>query len=75
VVGNQVQFNPGTDFDHLAVGATASVTVSYSIQDEHGATSSSTVNITVTGTNDGPVANPDTASAGENQPSCRRARQ
>ena len=67
VVGNQVQFNPGSDFDHLAQGASEIVVISYTITDEHGATSSSTVNVTVTGTNDGPVANPDTASAGENQ--------
>ena len=57
VVGNQLQFDPGTDFDHLAQGATETVTVSYTMQDEHGATSTSTLTITVTGTNDGPVAN------------------
>jgi VCBS repeat-containing protein len=67
IVGNQVQWNPGTAFDHLAQGATEIVVVSYTISDEHGATSSSTVNITVTGTNDGPVANADTAAGTENQ--------
>ena len=67
VVGNQVQFNPGTAFDHLAQGATEIVVVSYTISDEHGATSSSTVTITVTGTNDGPVANADAAAGTENQ--------
>ncbi|HYE27653.1 MAG TPA: tandem-95 repeat protein, partial [Allosphingosinicella sp.] len=66
VVGNQVQFDPGTDFDHLAQGASEVVVVTYNITDEHGATSSSTINVTVTGTNDGPVANPDTATTGEN---------
>jgi VCBS repeat-containing protein len=65
-VSNQVQFDPGTDFDHLAEGATTTVTVSYSIQDEFGATSSSTVEVIVTGTNDGPVANSDTDTTGEN---------
>ena len=65
VVGNQVQFDPGTDFDHLAVGDSAIVTVSYSIKDEHGATASSTVQITVTGTNDGPVAVDDTVAGNE----------
>ena len=63
VVGNQLQFNPGTDFDHLAQGATETVTVSYTMQDEHGATSTSTLTITITGTNDGPVAMADTSSA------------
>jgi VCBS repeat-containing protein len=67
VVGNQVQFDPGADFDHLAQGATQIVVVNYSIQDEHGASSSSTVTITVTGTNDAPVAHADTASGTENQ--------
>src|SRR5436853_238950 len=55
VVGNQVQFHPGTDFDHLAQGVTAHVTLSYAMQDEFGAASSSTVDVTITGTNDGPV--------------------
>src|SRR3954464_1013377 len=67
VVANQLEFNPGTDFDHLAEGATATVTLNYTMQDEHGATSSSTVHVTVTGTNDGPVANADSTSADENQ--------
>src|SRR4029079_17027665 len=67
VVGNQLQFDPGTDFDHLAQGATETVTVSYTMQDEHGATSTSTLTITVTGTNDGPVANADNAAGTETQ--------
>ena len=49
VVGNQVQFDPGTDFDYLADGETAVVVVNYTIEDEHGAQSSSTVTITVEG--------------------------
>ncbi len=52
VVGNQVQFDPGTDFDYLNDGETATVTVEYTIQDEHGASSSSTVTITVEGEDD-----------------------
>jgi len=67
VAGNQVQFNPGTDFDHLAQGATETVVLTYTIQDEHGAQSSSTVTVTVTGTNDAPVAHADTAAGTENQ--------
>ena len=66
VVGNQVQFDPGTDFDYLDTGETAQVVVSYTIQDEHGATSSSTVTITVNGANDAPVAIDDTDSTDEN---------
>ncbi|RYY25477.1 MAG: tandem-95 repeat protein [Sphingomonadales bacterium] len=66
VAGNQLVFNPGTDFDHLALGATQNVVVSYAMTDENGATSTSTVTITVTGTNDGPVAVADAAATTEN---------
>src|SRR5437016_136566 len=67
VAGNQLQFNPGSDFDHLAQGATASVTLSYNMTDEHGASASSTVVVTITGTNDAPVAVADVAAGTENQ--------
>jgi len=56
--GNLVVFNPGTDFDYLAMGETATVVLSYAMQDEHGALSASTATITVTGENDGPLAEP-----------------
>src|SRR5207248_2228302 len=56
VVANQVQFAPGTGRDHEAQGATAVVMLNYTVQDEHGATSTSTVAVTITGTNDAPVA-------------------
>ncbi|MBV8685514.1 MAG: tandem-95 repeat protein [Alphaproteobacteria bacterium] len=65
VVGNQVRFDPGTDFDYLDTGETATVVVSYTIKDEFGATSSSTVTIAVNGANDAPVANNDSASTSE----------
>ena len=55
VVGNQVEFDPGTDFDYLAVGESVVVVVSYDIEDEHGASASSTITVTVTGTNDAPT--------------------
>ncbi|HEX8302688.1 Ig-like domain-containing protein [Sphingomonas sp.] len=66
VVANQLVFNPGADFDHLALGATAVITLAYTMADEHGAQSSSTVTVTITGTNDGPVAVADTAATTEN---------
>lgn len=56
--GNLVVFNPGTDFDYLAMGETATVVLDYAMQDEHGALSASTATITVTGENDGPLAEP-----------------
>ncbi len=65
VVSNQIVFDPGSDFDHLDDGESANVLVSYSITDEHGATSSSTLTITVNGANDAPVANDDAASTSE----------
>ncbi|MEH6631107.1 MAG: VCBS domain-containing protein [Halopseudomonas aestusnigri] len=55
VVGNELVFNPGTDFDYLAEGETAEVVVNYTISDENGAVSSSTATIVVTGSNDAPV--------------------
>nr|WP_246506578.1 Ig-like domain-containing protein [Kistimonas asteriae] len=67
VVNNQLQFVPGSDFDSLAAGETATVTVRYVMSDDEGAESTSTATITVTGTNDAPVANADTGSTQENQ--------
>ncbi|MHC2685139.1 VCBS repeat-containing protein [Bradyrhizobium diazoefficiens] len=49
-------------YQHLAQGATTDVVANYTVTDEHGATSSSTLTITLTGTNDGPVAVADTNS-------------
>ena len=65
-VGGQLEFDPGTDFDDLDLGATEEVIVAYTVQDEHGATADSTVTITVTGANDAPVANPDSKTTSEN---------
>ena len=61
VLNGKVQFDPGSDFDDLAAGESEVAVVRYTIADEHGASSSSTVTITVSGANDGPVANPDSA--------------
>ena len=47
-------------YQHLAQGATTDVVASYTVTDEHGATASSTLTITLTGTNDAPVAVADT---------------
>src|SRR5205807_2427013 len=48
-VACQVVCHPGPDFEHLAQGVTAHVTLSYAMQDEFGAASSSTVDVTITG--------------------------
>ncbi|HEY0683213.1 MAG TPA: VCBS domain-containing protein, partial [Steroidobacter sp.] len=52
-------------YQHLAAGATEDVVVSYTVTDQHGASSSATLTITVTGTNDAPVAVADVNSATE----------
>ncbi|MEC7765276.1 MAG: Ig-like domain-containing protein [Pseudomonadota bacterium] len=66
--GNDVLWDPGTDYDSLAVGETATVTVEYTIADGSGETDTGTVTITVTGASDGPIAAADTAVVGEGGP-------
>ncbi len=48
-------FDPGTAFDNLAPGASGQTSVTYSISDGHGGTSSTTLTITVPFTNLPPV--------------------
>jgi VCBS repeat-containing protein len=49
-------FNPGsTTFDYLAVGETTTSSVNDTVLDDKGAASSSSVTVTITGTNDAPV--------------------
>jgi VCBS repeat-containing protein len=54
--GNEITFDPGTDFDFLAVGETATALVTYVVQDD--ATppgeDTGTLTITILGTNDAP---------------------
>jgi VCBS repeat-containing protein len=51
--------NTDADSNALAQGDAASDIFNYSMQDANSATSSSTLTIAITGTNDAPVANPD----------------
>ena len=66
--GTEVEFHPGTDFDYLAAGETATVVINYTVTDDDGnpLTDESTLTITVTGTNDAPVAQADTGDTTEN---------
>ncbi|WP_419535924.1 tandem-95 repeat protein [Endozoicomonas sp.] len=66
VVDNQLLFDPGNDFQSLATGQEQVVTVRYVMSDDEGAQSVSTVSITITGTNDAPVAMVDTGNVAEN---------
>ncbi len=51
------EFNAiGDEFQSLAAGGTKEIKVTYVVTDSKGATAESTLTITVTGTNDGPVA-------------------
>jgi len=65
ISGNQVVWDPGTAYNYLADGVTATVTLDYTMSDGAGAVSTSTVAITVTGTNDGPVAVADSSATNE----------
>jgi VCBS repeat-containing protein len=51
-------FDPGADFQDLALGETRDVSFTFEVTDNNDATSQNTITITVTGTNDGPVAQP-----------------
>ncbi|MCH9812829.1 MAG: tandem-95 repeat protein [Epsilonproteobacteria bacterium] len=52
---DQVTFNTGSDFDHLAVGEREIVALTYTIEDSAGATATSTISVTITGSNDRPM--------------------
>lgn len=47
-------YDPGTDFNALAVGETATASFIYEVEDADGDTDQATVTITITGTNDAP---------------------
>ena len=49
-------FDPSTDFQNLAIGATRSTSINYTITDDNGGVSSATVTIVVAGQNDAPIA-------------------
>ena len=57
--------NPNPVVQALGVGETVMDSFSYAISDGNGGTANSTLTITITGTNDGPVANADVATVAE----------
>lgn len=50
-----VSYDPGTRFDHLAEGETATDSFTYTVDDGRGGTDTATVTVTITGSNDAPV--------------------
>lgn len=64
IVSNQVQFTPGSSFQDLQVGQSRVTSLTYQMSDNHAATSSALLTITVTGVNDAPVAVNDGTYAG-----------
>jgi len=58
-------YDPNGQFHHLQTGDTAADSFTYTMVDSQGATSGATVNITITGVNDPPVANDDTGTTDE----------
>jgi VCBS repeat-containing protein len=59
ISGTSLSFDPGADFQDLAAGETRDVTIQVTATDAHGATAVNDVTITVTGTNDAPLASLD----------------
>ena len=64
-VNDELVFAPGSDFDELDSGDTATVTVDYTLSDDEGASDTGQLTITVNGVNDAPVAVDDTDSTDE----------
>ncbi|WP_407487525.1 Ig-like domain-containing protein [Acinetobacter baumannii] len=61
-------FNPGNDFDNLAVGESREVSFTYTATDNNGGVSApATVTITVTGSNDAPIASSNTITTDTNK--------
>ncbi|GAB5389741.1 MAG: hypothetical protein Alpg2KO_27090 [Alphaproteobacteria bacterium] len=63
--GKSLTYDPAGNFDNLAVGETTTESFTYTLVDDQGATSTASVTVTITGTNDGPTANDDEASVNE----------
>ncbi|MEZ5644406.1 MAG: Ig-like domain-containing protein [Burkholderiaceae bacterium] len=63
-----VSFDPNGAFEGLAVGESATSTVTYTISDGQGGTDTATITVTITGENDAPVAVDDAVSTDEDTP-------
>ena len=59
-------YNPNGKFESLGVGENGADSFTYTVSDGHGGTDTATVNLTITGVNDAPVAVNDTGTTDEN---------
>ena len=59
-------YNPNGKFEALGVGENGADSFSYTVSDGKGGTDTATVNLTITGVNDAPVAADDAGTTGEN---------
>ena len=55
IVDGEVRFDPGSSYDHLALGETAAVVIGYTVEDAGGLAGTGRLTLTVTGANDGPT--------------------
>jgi len=55
IVDNQLVYSPGSDYQYLNAGESASVVIEYTIADDQGKPASSVVNVLVTGADDAPA--------------------
>jgi Ca2+-binding RTX toxin-like protein len=60
-----IGFDPGTGFQDLGAGESVVVTIAYTVSDGAGGETEGTVDVTVTGSNDGPVATSDSLATPE----------
>ncbi len=64
----KIKIDPDGQFDYLAAGESAHETIEYTIADEHGVTSTASINVVVWGVNDCPIASDDMDITDENTP-------
>ncbi|MDT8376038.1 MAG: VCBS domain-containing protein, partial [Mariprofundaceae bacterium] len=65
LMGSEIYYDIGNRFQELKAGAVVYDSFEYTINDGNGATATSVVNVTIVGTNDGPVADVDFGAATE----------
>ena len=63
ISGDEITFDPGTDFVHVSINHFRTVTITYVVRDLGGATSSAIIRVNVYGQNEAPTANADELAA------------